>query len=343
MENFNNDEFNKDNSNVEGNNEMSHTENTNNEVNRNANNEHNVSGFSYQPHQDDQFNRYTWNAESGNGNANHTQYTQSQVPPQKPKRSILRYVVIGLAIFALATGGAFAGVNIANHFDESKDSGITLVKTENTSKNETDRTKVIEKASSSVVEITTEVVSRHPFYGNYVTEGAGSGVILSEDGYIVTNYHVISGASSCKVRLSDGKEYDATYVGGSETDDIAVVKIDAKDLNPVVLGDSDKLVTGEDVLAIGNPLGELGGTVTEGILSSTSRTMNVDGVEMELLQTSAAINPGNSGGGLFNAKGELIGIVTLKKAGDEIEGLGFAIPVNKVVETIDKVVDSSQF
>ncbi|OCN03703.1 hypothetical protein A4S06_04910 [Erysipelotrichaceae bacterium MTC7] len=326
MENFNqNDEF---------------TNNTNNTNHSNENESRGeMNNYGYTPHQDDQFNRYTWNGQDGSGR----QQANYQQPPQKPKPKVWRYVVIALAVFALATGGAFAGVSIANHFNDTKDSGITLVKSENTSKNETDLTKVIAKASTSVVEITTEVVSKHPFYGNYVTEGAGSGVILSEDGYIVTNYHVISNASSCTVRLSDGTEYKATYIGGSETDDVAVVKIDATGLTPAVLGDSDKLVTGENVLAIGNPLGELGGTVTEGILSSTSRTMNVDGVQMELLQTSAAINPGNSGGGLFNARGELIGIVTLKKAGDEIEGLGFAIPVNKVVETINKVVDSSKF
>lgn len=187
-----------------------------------------------------------------------------------------------------------------------------------------------------VVEITTEHLVNS--YFQYVTQGAGSGVIISADGYIVTNNHVIADtdngntlANSITVRMTDGAEYEATVIGTDADSDIAVLKIEADNLPAAVIGDSDKLAVGEEVLAVGNPLGELGGTVTNGIISALDREINVDGTTMNLLQTNAAINPGNSGGGLFNMAGELIGIVNAKSSGTGIEGLGFAIPVNDAV------------
>ena len=198
-------------------------------------------------------------------------------------------------------------------------------------------------ASPSVVEITTETVTTHSFFSQYIQEGAGSGVILSEDGTIVTNNHVVEDASRITVRTKDGTEYEATLVGADSKTDVAVLKIDATGLTPAVLGDSDSLIVGEYVMAIGNPLGQLGGTVTDGIISALSRDVTINGETMTLLQTNAAINPGNSGGGLFNEKGELVGIVNAKSSDTSstttIEGLGFAIPINTVKNTVQEILD----
>ena len=194
--------------------------------------------------------------------------------------------------------------------------------------------------SDSVVEITTESVATSTFFSNYVTTGAGSGVVFTSDGYIVTNNHVIEDANTITVTLHNGEIYTAELIATDSKTDLAVIKIDASDLTPAILGDSDALVIGEDAIAIGNPLGELGGTVTNGIISALDREVTVDGQKMNLLQTNAAINPGNSGGGLFNAKGELIGIVSAKSSGEDIEGLGFAIPVNDVKEVVVQLIEN---
>ena len=166
----------------------------------------------------------------------------------------------------------------------------------------------------TVVEIVTESVSTATTFwgGNYVTSGAGSGVIISSDGLIITNNHVVSGANTIKVTLKDGTQYDAKLIGTDPDSDIAVIKIEATGLPCALVGDSDKLEVGDEVVAVGNPLGELGGTVTNGIISALSRDVNIDGTEMSLIQTNAAVNPGNSGGGLFNMYGGLIGIVNAK-------------------------------
>lgn len=202
---------------------------------------------------------------------------------------------------------------------------------------------VAETVHASVVEITTEHLVNS--YFQYVTQGAGSGIILSADGYILTNNHVIADtennnalANTITVRMTDGTEYKATVVGTDADADIAVLKIDALELPAVVVGNSDNLAVGEEVIAVGNPLGELGGTVTNGIISALNREINVDGTTMNLLQTNTAINPGNSGGGLFNMAGELIGVVNAKSSGTGIEGLGFAIPVNEAVNIAEQLI-----
>ncbi|MEG2054614.1 MAG: trypsin-like peptidase domain-containing protein, partial [Oscillospiraceae bacterium] len=192
----------------------------------------------------------------------------------------------------------------------------------------------------SVVEITTESHIGNQFISQYVESGAGSGVVLTEDGYIVTNNHVIANASTVKVRLSNGDEYDAEFIGTDEQTDLAVIKIDAKGLTPAQLGDSSSLAVGQDIIAVGNPLGELGGTVTNGIISALDRDVTVEGQTMRLLQTNAAISPGNSGGGLFAANGELIGIVNAKSGGTNVEGLGFAIPVNTVKRVTGDLIEN---
>lgn len=198
-------------------------------------------------------------------------------------------------------------------------------------------------AAPSVVEIRTEKVSTSNFLGQYVQTGAGSGVILSADGTIVTNDHVVEGATRITVTTVDGTEYEATLLGTDSKTDVAVLKVEATGLTPVILGDSDALTVGEYTMVIGNPLGQLGGTVTDGIISALSRDVTINGETMNLLQTNAAINPGNSGGGMFNEKGELVGIVNAKSGNTDgstsIEGLGFAIPVNTVKKSVEELLE----
>lgn len=197
---------------------------------------------------------------------------------------------------------------------------------------------VVDETAPSVVEVFTETKQVSRLFQEYVTEGAGSGVVLTEDGYIVTNHHVIDGAGTIKVRLSNGQTYVAEPVGTDSKTDLAVLKIKAEGLSPARLADSSKARAGDFVIAIGNPLGELGGTVTEGIISALDREITIDNEPMTLLQTSAAVNPGNSGGGLFNLDGELVGVVNSKSSGSDVEGLGFAIPANTVREVTQELM-----
>lgn len=198
---------------------------------------------------------------------------------------------------------------------------------------------IADLTADSVVEITTSVEGKSYFYGNYTATGNGSGVIISKDGYIVTNNHVINGASKVEVTLKDGNSYEATVIGSDSRTDVAILKINADNLKAANLGDSSKLRVGELAVVIGNPLGKLGGTVTDGIISALEREITLDGTTMNLIQTNAAVNPGNSGGGLFNDKGELVGIVVAKSSGLDVEGLGFAIPINDVKDVINDIID----
>ena len=203
-------------------------------------------------------------------------------------------------------------------------------------------TEVAQIVSPSVAVITTEkMVASHSgwFDQNRVISGAGSGVVMSSDGYVMTNAHVVAGASYITVTL-EGKDYPATLIGEDAESDIAVVKVEATGLTPAVMGDSDRLAVGEMVVAVGNPLGELGGTVTDGIVSALNRSILVEGNEMSLIQTSASVSPGNSGGGLFNMQGELIGVVNAKSSGDNAEGLGFAIPVNTARQVAVSLIEN---
>ena len=202
---------------------------------------------------------------------------------------------------------------------------------------------VVESCADSVVEIQTESISSgNSLFQQYVSSGAGSGVILTQDGYIVTNHHVIEGATSILVRTRSGDEYSAELIGSDEQSDLAVLKIDASGLTPAVLGDSTKLEVGDLAVVIGNPLGELGGTVTSGIISALDREVSIDGQTMTLMQTDAAVNPGNSGGGLFDANGDLVGIINAKSSGDNVEGLGFAIPISNATDIIDELIANGE-
>ncbi len=198
---------------------------------------------------------------------------------------------------------------------------------------------VADATRDSVVEITTEAVTTGSFMMQYVSEGAGSGVILTEDGYIVTNHHVVDGATSISVRTTDGQTYPAELIGSDDQADLAVIKIGASGLQPAVFGDFSNCKVGDSVVAIGNPLGQLGGTVTVGYISALDRQITIDGNIMTLLQTDTAINPGNSGGGLFNMNGELIGVVNAKSSGEDVEGLGFAIPISLAEPVISDLIE----
>lgn len=212
------------------------------------------------------------------------------------------------------------------------------------------KAQIVEIAAPSVVGIDVTIPNTNSGYNfgwgfNFgdgsaqETTGAGSGVIITSDGYIVTCNHVVDGASSIKVTLNDDTQYDATLVGTDERNDLAIIKIEASGLTPATLGDSDMLTVGEDVIAIGNHLGELRGTATGGMISALNREVNVQGTEMALLQHDAAVSPGSSGGGLFNSSGSLIGIVNAKASSSNAEGLGFAIPVNSVKQIIDDLIN----
>lgn len=171
----------------------------------------------------------------------------------------------------------------------------------------------------------------------------GTGVVMTADGYIITNAHVIEGAFRADVSLEDGRSFEAKLVGSDETTDLAVLKIEADDLTPAVFGDSDQMVVGDTVVAIGNPMGEqLRGTMTDGILSAINRDMEVDGNTMTLLQTTAALNTGNSGGALVNDQGQVIGITNMKLisnvSDNTLEGLGFAIPTTTVKPVVDALI-----
>ena len=247
---------------------------------------------------------------------------------------IICLVLILSLLMNVATG--FIAVKIAN----SKTTSGNIVVYENNTPATTvvttlnDISDIVTQVENSVVEVYTEEVVYSAFYGSYITEGAGSGVIFTEDGYIVTNNHVVEDARSVTVKLHSGKEYKAEVIATDQQTDLALIKIDAKNLQPATLGDSDALKAGQPCMAIGNPLGTLGGTVTTGIISALSRNIKIDNQEMTLLQTNTAISPGNSGGGLFDYSGNLIGIVNAKSSGESIEGIGFAIPVNDAKEVI---------
>ena len=170
--------------------------------------------------------------------------------------------------------------------------------------------------------------------------GSGSGVIITDDGYIVTNNHVVQGADTIHVYLQDGTKYDAKLIGTDTFSDLAIVKIDVANLPAATIGSSGNVTVGDTVYAIGNPLGVLTSSVSKGIISGLDRTITIDGISMTLMQTDASINPGNSGGGLFNERGELIGIVNAKSSGQNAEGLGFAIPVNTAIQVAEELINN---
>ena len=191
---------------------------------------------------------------------------------------------------------------------------------------------IIQKVLPSVVGITT---------ASYNGSSGGSGIVLTENGYIITNQHVIDGAQSITVTLSDGTEYPATVKGEDATTDLAVIQIEASGLTPAEFGDSDELVQGQTALVIGNPLGlTLAGSATEGIISALGREIEIDGKTMTFIQTDASINPGNSGGPLVDGNGNVIGITSAKIGSTYTEGLGFAIPINTAIPIVEELINN---
>ena len=282
-------------------------------------------------------------------------------PPKKKKHHVNGGKVARSAVaLVLAAVMGFAGGYVGSQMNGSKvviqqvapsssssssgsDSSITSASASGSSLT---TEQVADLVSPSVVVITTEqvVYSQWSWYGqSQVESGAGSGVIISSDGYILTCDHVVSGASNITVTIGD-KDYTATVVGEDSTSDIAVIKVDADGLTPAIVGDSDKLAVGDNVLAVGNPLGELGGTVTSGIVSALNRSVSIQSSSsvntMSLIQMDASVSPGNSGGGLFNMNGELIGIVNAKSSSSDAEGLGFAIPINDAIKVAQDLLEN---
>ena len=218
----------------------------------------------------------------------------------------------------------------------------------NVTDNRTEFTKTVERVAKCVVEIETESAS-YGHIGQYIQTGAGSGVIISHSSdksvyYIVTNHHVIDQAESILVRLSDGRELDAELIATDVLTDVALLAVqisDGSELSTAVfMNQASTLANGQDIFVIGNPLGALGGSVTKGIISKTERYVNVDGIAMRLLQIDASINPGNSGGALFDMSGNLVGIVNAKYVDEDVEGIGFAIPINTVREVVQQLAEN---
>ena len=292
------------------------------------------------------------------------QYSAPQ-QPEKPRRKKKKFnggkLVRSAVALVLAAAMGFAGGFVGAKYGGGSKVVIQQVERPASSDSSTDSTgnsisatsgtglstaQVAELVSPSVVVITTEqvVYSQWSWYGqSQVESGAGSGVIISSDGYILTCAHVVDGASTITVTIGD-KDYTATLVGEDTTSDIAVIKIDADGLTPATVGNSDGLKVGQSVMAVGNPLGELGGTVTGGMISALNRSVTIQGTSstntMSLIQMDASVSPGNSGGGLFNMSGELVGIVNAKSSSSDAEGLGFAIPINDAIKVAQELLEN---
>ena len=268
-----------------------------------------------------------------------------RTPKKEPKYVTRKFMVITLICSMILSAAVGAGMYA---LAMSTFGGTTINKSVTTTNynlsqatgSELSIQEIVARNENSVVAITTEAIDYDIWMRQYVTEGAGSGVIYSEDGYIITNNHVIDKASNIKVTLNDGSIHEAQLVATDPQTDLAVIKIEQTGLDPVDIAKEEDLCVGGLVVAIGNPLGTLSGTATEGIISALEREITIDGKAMSLIQTSASINPGNSGGGLFDQYGNLAGIVVAKSAGSNVEGLGFAIPCDKVASVTKSLIEN---
>ena len=282
-------------------------------------------------------------------------YAASQNKSEKPPRRRAKVIALVLCCtilgMAAGFGGGYLGASIAA---KSRQASPTMVyegvrETQPIDITRVDTSELMTPAEvyaqnvNSTVGIRTSITSTN-FWGYQTTSAAsGSGFIISSDGYILTNFHVIESSNSVTVTTYDGTEYDAEIIGYDQSMDIAVLKIDAKELVPVVLGRSETLNVGDDVIAIGNPLGELTFSLTRGVVSALDRQVTLSGnVTMELIQTDCAINSGNSGGALFNMYGEVVGITNAKysssSSGASIDNIGFAIPVDDIRDIVDSII-----
>ena len=225
-----------------------------------------------------------------------------------------------------------------NNSDNNSDNNHSALTGFNTNGSTLSLTDLFTGANPAVVAISTETTGYNVFGRRVTLPAAGSGFIISADGYIVTNNHVIEDANSISVLLYDGNKHQATLVGRDPNSDVAVLKIDAQGLSYLSWGASDALKVGEQVAAIGNPLGEFANSMTVGYISALNREINIDGTPRNMLQTDAAVNEGNSGGPLLNMMGQIIGIVSAKSVGMSVEGLGFAIPSNEAKAIVDLLI-----
>ena len=267
--------------------------------------------------------------------------------PKKKGGSGLSGKIVALALVCALVGGFIgAGVSGATtkvnktsvQVSDREVAQVQTVKVDG--KTQMSMSEVYASNVNSVVSINVSATTN--YFGQTVeTAASGTGFFITQDGYILTNHHVISGASSVKVTLYNGETYDAKVIGSDEDYDIAVLKIDVTGATPVVLGDSSKVAIGESVAAVGNPLGELTFSMSEGIVSCVNRAINVDGTPFNMIQVDCSINPGNSGGPLFNSYGEVIGIVSAKYSSysnTTVEGIGFAIPINDVLSLVKDIM-----
>ena len=260
--------------------------------------------------------------------------------------------IVALALVCALGGGLVGGVAgsaAGNSFLRPS----TTVQVSNRTVNEVKKMKVDGKTEMTNAEnyaanvnsvVSINVGTQTNYFGQTVEQASsGSGFVLTQDGYILTNYHVVENADSIKVTTYSGDTYDAAYIGGDQDYDIAVIKVDVTGLSPVTIGDSDKVNVGDNVIAIGNPLGELTFSLSSGSVSSANRAITVDGTPFNMIQVDCAINPGNSGGPLLNSYGEVIGIVSAKYStysNTTVEGLGFAIPINDVYAMVQDIMQN---
>lgn len=298
----------------------------------------------------------------------YTETTDMIVYVQRPKRlknKVLIACVCSALISSILTVGIIgAGMLIGKKDNQSENSSvifsandITNISKSNNNGAELTIPEIAKKVGPSCVGVVnkTKVEPQKfydPFSGRYyytsdpnentlIEQGSGSGIVISADGYVVTNEHVVEDATEISVILNTGEEYTAKLVGADDKSDLAVLKIDASGLVPATLGNSENLEVGELVVAIGNPLGqELFGTVTDGIVSALNRTMTVDSRTYNLIQTNAAINPGNSGGALVDRFGNVIGINTIKLSNTKVEGIGFAIAISEAKPIIADLMNN---
>ena len=284
-----------------------------------------------------------------------------KITPKKTRGTAAKIAALALCCSlvggAAGAGGVFA-LDRLNGKDETKtestktDSTIRVGSRDDVSvkltsvdtSNELTASEIYANNVNSTVGITTSITAN--YYGYQMqASAAGSGFILTDDGYIVTNYHVVEGANAIQITTYDNESYDAELIGYDESSDIAVLKVDAENLTPVILGDSDRLNVGDSVVAIGNPLGQLAFSLTSGSVSALNRRISISNVPMNLIQTDCAINSGNSGGALFNSYGEVIGITNAKYSSSgtsmtaAIENIGFAIPINNVSNIITSIIE----
>lgn len=294
---------------------------------------------------------YSYRKGDGSGTIDTKNYAEdpwdkNQGDKSPKKKGGMTGKIVALALVCALVGGFIgAGVSAAakvNHTSmQISDREVAQVQTVKVDgKTQMSMSEVYASNVNSVVSINVSATTN--YFGQTVqTAASGTGFFITEDGYILTNHHVVDGASSVSVTLYNGESYDAKVIGSDEDYDIAVIKIDVTGATPVVLGDSSKLAIGESVAAVGNPLGELTFSMSEGIVSCVNRAINIDGTPFNMIQVDCSINPGNSGGPLFNSYGEVIGIVSAKYSSysnTTVEGIGFAIPIDDVLAMVKDIM-----